>query len=48
MNALGVQVPVEDVSGGLDLALLGDDEGGDGAAARPESQSCATGTDAAA
>lgn len=51
MNALRVQVPVEDVSGALDLGLLGDDEGGedrDGAAAQPESQSCATGTDAAA
>jgi hypothetical protein len=48
VNALGVQVPVEDVSGALDLGLLGDDEDGDGAAAQPESQSCGSGTDAAA
>ena len=39
---------VQDVSGALDLGLLGDDEDGDGAAAQPESQSCGTGTDAAA
>lgn len=45
VNALGVQVPVEDVSGALDLGLLGHEDS-DGAAAQPESQSCGTGIDA--
>ncbi|WP_345419962.1 hypothetical protein [Actinomycetospora chlora] len=49
VNALGVQVPVEDVSGVLDVGgLLGDHQDGSGSAAQPESQSCRTGTDAAA
>ncbi|HSK59556.1 MAG TPA: hypothetical protein VK935_10935 [Actinomycetospora sp.] len=48
VNALGVQVPVEDVSGALDLGLLGEDGDSDGAASQPESQSCGSGTDAAA
>lgn len=47
VNAAGVQVPVEDVSGVLGLGLLGEEDS-DGAAAQPESQSCATGIDAAA
>ncbi|MHC1561833.1 hypothetical protein ACR9E3_22975 [Actinomycetospora sp. C-140] len=48
VNAGGVQVPVEDVSGVLDVGgLLGHDEGSDGTAAQPESQSCGSGTDAA-
>ncbi|MDD7940943.1 hypothetical protein PHK61_21210 [Actinomycetospora lutea] len=46
VNALGVQVPVEDVSGALDLGLLGHEDDSDGAAAQPESQSCGTGVDA--
>jgi hypothetical protein len=45
VNALGVQVPVEDVSGALGLGLLGEEDS-DGAAAQPESQSCGTGVDA--
>lgn len=47
VNAAGVQVPVEDVSGALGLGLLGDEDS-EGAAAQPESQSCGTGIDAAA
>lgn len=47
VNAAGVQVPVEDVSGVLDLGLLGGGDD-DAPAAQPESQSCGTGTDAAA
>ena len=46
VNVLGVQVPIEDVSGALDLGLLGHDEDSDGAAAQPESQSCGTEIDA--
>ncbi|GAA4919586.1 hypothetical protein EV188_103225 [Actinomycetospora succinea] len=41
VNALGVQVPVEDVSGAIP-ALSGDS---DGAAAQPESQSCGSSVD---
>ncbi|MEJ2886596.1 hypothetical protein [Actinomycetospora aeridis] len=41
VNALGVQVPVEDVSGAVP-ALSGDS---DGAAAQPESQSCGSSVD---
>jgi hypothetical protein len=48
-NVGGVQVPVKDVSGVLDVGgLLGDHQDSDGSAAQPESQSCGTGTDAAA
>lgn len=47
VNAAGVQVPVEDVSGVLDLGLLGGG-GDDEPAAQPESLSCGSGTDAAA
>jgi hypothetical protein len=41
VNALGVQVPVEDVSGAVPVL-----SGSDGAAAQPESQSCDSSVDA--